>query len=391
MFASSSAASPISPELSMRKRTAGSRLVSAPGGERLVIMWREARGRAGLAIEGRFHLASEKAPDAILKNCLRHQAATAAESIEPAHPGGHMTDLVVIDPPQDRGALRITDALELSDHSRRHIEPARLEHERHDGKSGEQVAGSCRGRFPLPVVSRQIAIFRSESAQAPVQQFEMLGFFRSYLNPIGEKCARSRFAAEPRYEVPGEIDRVELDMREGMEQRDTSRRRAERPPFRHLLGWPKERSRRPRRPLWGRRTSDLQRAHPPLFGQPATGRHLRRRLGGLEDRDRPTAKCVAFCQSARAALRTSATWPGTRTLRHAPRTMPFRSIRKVERSIPIYLRPYMLFSTQVPYFSQTSEPASEARANGRLRFFFNLSCEATGSFEIPITTASAPP
>jgi CRP-like cAMP-binding protein len=98
-FASFSAASPISPELSMRKRTASSRLASAPGGERLVIMWREARGGAGLAIEGRFQLASEKAPNAILKNCLRRQAATAAESIKPAHPGGHMTDLVAIDPP----------------------------------------------------------------------------------------------------------------------------------------------------------------------------------------------------------------------------------------------------------------------------------------------------
>src|SRR5215831_2018771 len=167
--------SPISPELSMRKRTDGSRLAGAPAGERLVIMWREARGRAGLVIEGRFQLASEKAPDAILKNCLRRQAATAAESIKPAHPGGHMADLVAIDPPQDRGALRITDALELSDHSRRHIEPARLEHERHDGKSGEWVIGSRRGRFPQPVVSRQIAVAGAEIAQAPVQPFEMLG------------------------------------------------------------------------------------------------------------------------------------------------------------------------------------------------------------------------
>src|SRR6516225_3392002 len=219
----------------------------------------------------------------------------------------------------------------------------------------------------------------------------MLGFFRGYLNPIVEKCARSRTIAEPRYEVPGEIDRVELDMREGMEQRDTSCRRAERPPLRHLLGWAQQWSRWPRRPLWGRGTSDLQRAHPPPFGEPATGRYFCCGLGGLEDRDRPDGKCAEFCQSARAALRTSATWPGTRTLRHAPRTTPFRSMRKVERSIPIYLRPYMLFSTQVPYFSQTSEPESDARAKGRLCFLLNLSCEATGSFEIPMTTASAPP
>src|SRR5215471_19315574 len=98
----------------------------------------------------------------------------------------------------------------------------------------------------------------------------MLGFFRSYLNPIGEKCAGSRFAAEPRYEVPGEIDRVELDMREGMEQRDTPRGRTERPPLWHLLGWAQQWSRRPRRTLWGRGTSDLERARPPHFGEPIT-------------------------------------------------------------------------------------------------------------------------
>jgi len=87
----------------MRKRTAGSRLASTPGDERLVIMWQEARGGAGLAIEGRFQLASEKAPDAILKNCIRRQAAPAAETVEPTH--SHMIDLVAVDPPQDRGAL----------------------------------------------------------------------------------------------------------------------------------------------------------------------------------------------------------------------------------------------------------------------------------------------
>ena len=51
---------------------------------------------------------------------------------------------------------------------------------------------------------------------------------------------------------------------------------------------------------------------------------------------------------------TSATCPGTLTLRHAPRTTPCWSSRKVQRSMPMYLRPYMLFSTQTPYFSQTS-------------------------------------
>src|SRR6476620_7077922 len=44
----------------------------------------------------------------------------------------------------------------------------------------------------------------------------------------------------------------------------------------------------------------------------------------------------------------SSAWPGTFTLRQMPRITPFSSMRKVERSMPIYFLPYMLFSTQVP-------------------------------------------
>ena len=43
--------------------------------------------------------------------------------------------------------------------------------------------------------------------------------------------------------------------------------------------------------------------------------------------------------SSRAAASTSSAWPGTFTLRQTRATVPSRSIRKVARSIPIYLRP----------------------------------------------------
>lgn len=53
-------------------------------------------------------------------------------------------------------------------------------------------------------------------------------------------------------------------------------------------------------------------------------------------------------QMSFAAFSTASTWPGTLTLRQTWRMTPASSIRKVARSIPMYLRPYMLFSTQVP-------------------------------------------
>ncbi len=52
--------------------------------------------------------------------------------------------------------------------------------------------------------------------------------------------------------------------------------------------------------------------------------------------------------NARAASRTSAAWPGTFTLRHILAMRPSGPIRNVERSTPIYLRPYMLFSVHTP-------------------------------------------
>lgn len=54
------------------------------------------------------------------------------------------------------------------------------------------------------------------------------------------------------------------------------------------------------------------------------------------------------CYRDCAAFSTSAAWPGTRTLRQIRASLPPLSIRKVERSMPMYLRPYMFFSTHEP-------------------------------------------
>ncbi len=53
-------------------------------------------------------------------------------------------------------------------------------------------------------------------------------------------------------------------------------------------------------------------------------------------------------QMALAAASASSAWPGTFTLRHTRAIRPSAPIRKVLRSTPMYLRPYMLFSFQTP-------------------------------------------
>jgi hypothetical protein len=57
---------------------------------------------------------------------------------------------------------------------------------------------------------------------------------------------------------------------------------------------------------------------------------------------------VAECQSFFAAASTASAWPGTRTFRQTAAILPARSMRKVERTTPIYLRPNMVFSAQTP-------------------------------------------
>src|SRR5262245_57106481 len=87
------------------------------------------------------------------------------------------------------------------------------------------------------------------------------------------------------------------------------------------------------------------------------------------------------------ASSTSSTWPLTLTLRQIFRTTPSPSIRKVARSMPMYLRPYRLFSIQVPYFSQILPSSSDT--SGKLSWYLalNLSWRATLSLLTPITCA----
>lgn len=52
--------------------------------------------------------------------------------------------------------------------------------------------------------------------------------------------------------------------------------------------------------------------------------------------------------SACAAFSTSSAWPATFTLGQVWATVPSRPMSRVARSMPMYLRPYMLFSTHTP-------------------------------------------
>ncbi len=75
---------------------------------------------------------------------------------------------------------------------------------------------------------------------------------------------------------------------------------------------------------------------------PFAGGRSARRGGG----SRPGTR--ARQARARAASSTASAWPGTFTFGQTRAIRPSRSTSTVVRSTPIYVRPYMLFSTQTP-------------------------------------------
>src|SRR6185312_16046614 len=88
---------------------------------------------------------------------------------------------------------------------------------------------------------------------------------------------------------------------------------------------------------------------------------------------------------------TSAAWLVTLTLRHVLATLPDLSIRNVLRSMPMYLRPYIDFSTHVPYASAAACVSSEASGKVRLYFAAKLSIGFILSGDTPITSSPSLP
>src|SRR6266498_2357989 len=105
-------------------------------GERLVVTGGKTGGGARFDIERRLQRPAEMAPHTIVKRGCGIEAALTAQPFEPAHADRDMADLVLVDAPQHRRARRVIGAFEAQDHLRRHIEPARLQHQRHDREAG---------------------------------------------------------------------------------------------------------------------------------------------------------------------------------------------------------------------------------------------------------------
>ena len=111
------------------------------------------------------------------------------------------------------------------------------------------------------------------------------------------------------------------------------------------------------------------------------------RRQGLAQVRAERARGLIGAQPQASAARTSSAWSAGFTFRMTFFTFPSTSMTKVERSMPMYDLPYMLFSTQVPYLSATSCSSSERSENGSRYFSLNFTCFFGLSGLTPRTTA----
>lgn len=175
----------------------------------------------------------------------------------------------------------------------------------------------------------EVAVGSAEFVEAAGKRIMVLGFFQGDADPVVVEGVRQ--AGEAGDDVPGEIDGSEFDVRECMNEGDAALGAGR--SARHAAGRHEFRFIGMRGSVGRLGAAKLQRPAFQRGGSGSSFRHFEIGRGGGEDLHRPFTEALAHKTSS--ALRTSSAWPGTLTLRHTARTMPFSSMMKVERSMPI--------------------------------------------------------
>lgn len=176
-------------------------------------------------------------------------------------------------------------------------------------------------------------------AQSPVEQREMHRFLSADLHPLVDK-GRRELIAETTDQVERKVDRDKFDMGERVEHGDARSRRPHLAAPGHLARMQQD-GRVRARGLIGHRPIKAVRqpSQPPRPRDGARSHHLGMGISGQQDMAARRPDTIGQGQSAFAASSTSAACPLTFTLGQTRATTPSAPIRKVARSIPIYLRP----------------------------------------------------
>ena len=147
----------------------------------------------------------------------RLDAALRAVPAVPARSGSDMRDLLAQDQIEDRDSRLIAQVAQLDDHPGRHVEAARLQHPRHQRHPRQAVVRRLLGHFPQAVVGIEVAVIVAQLAQPVAQKDEMTRLIVRHLHPIG--IERRRQATEAVHRIPGQVDGIQFDMRDGVDER----------------------------------------------------------------------------------------------------------------------------------------------------------------------------
>ncbi len=198
----------------------------------------------------------------------------------------------------------------------------------------------------------QIAIIGAEIIEPLAHHAEVLGLFISHLHPAVEEGIRYMRRGETRHDVERQIDGIELDMGNRVEQGDAAMHCMERA-FSDLRRRHQQWLFRPAGTLGqGRIQRRAQRDAP---GEPSGSAFLRElrlavEIGGADRIDRAATQRGDSRHAARflTAASTVSAWPATFTFCQMVAIVPSLRIRKVVRSTPMKVRPYIFFSFQTP-------------------------------------------
>ena len=133
-----------------------------------------------------------------------------------------MADFLGIDRLKRRHGTSIFCLSEHFDHSGGDIQPARLQHHRHNRQPADEIIRRIFGGAPHAGVGWHGTVMAAQCFKTVADQVEMLGFFVRGFDPVVIKSRRHRMTRKPRDQVPVQIDGVELDMSDRVQQGDAS-------------------------------------------------------------------------------------------------------------------------------------------------------------------------
>mmetsp|Transcript_13589 Transcript_13589/g.25916 ORF Transcript_13589/g.25916 Transcript_13589/m.25916 type:complete len:335 (+) Transcript_13589:100-1104(+) len=233
-------------------RASPSRVLRFAHHQRQVPVLREASLITSCRVERRLQRPVEFRSHGVVEGLYRVYVLCLAQYLEPLDSCLHVGDLILVDLLQERRTLLVARTLQPLDALRSDVQPPCLVNHVNDAQPIQKALLALYGAFPQTVVNSESSIRGAELDEPRRPHLEVPCLVPRHLQPVPEELIGEVLRPmEPQDDVPGEVDRHRLDMREAVEHGDSLLQGATLPPPRrpprshnlHVL--------RPARIVWG--------------------------------------------------------------------------------------------------------------------------------------------